>query len=171
MWEDNPQLNALVDALNRTPVQHFLRNFYDDHSALLVALQTTHILGIAMMVATAWLTGAWLMGATALPRALAASPRVLIRARYVALAVLATTGLVLILRWPERILLSNAFPIKMTLVALGLAMMLRLAGSLKDDALYWERTAGRRAAGRALGLSILLVWSAVVFAGRWIPFS
>lgn len=170
MWDDNPQLNALVDAINRTPVQHALRNFFDDHSALLVMLQTVHILGIAAMIATAWLTGLWLMGATALPKALGASPRVLIQASFVALAILATTGLVLILRWPDRILLSTAFPIKMALVALGLCLMIGLFRTLKGDMLHWQAPE-RRAAGRALGLSILVVWSAVVFAGRWIPFS
>ena len=170
MFSDNPQLKALVAAIDGTPVQRFLSDFSDEHSAALVALQTTHILGIGVMVATAWLVGAWLMGATALPKALGTSPRTLIRASYVALGVLATTGLILILRWPERILLSEAFPIKLGLIALGLAMLVALAHTLKDDTLYWERK-GRRGAGRALGLSILVVWSAVVFAGRWIPFS
>jgi hypothetical protein len=171
MWRDNPQLNAVVEWIDRSAARDFLRDFGDTHAVALVAVQTIHILGICLVVAAAWLTGLWLLGAAPLPRALGASPRVLVRWMYPTLGVMAATGLLLIVRRPDRILLSAAFPIKLALIALGLALMVGLSRSLRHDMLYWERTPGRRLAGRGLGLCIVAVWSTVVFAGRWIPFS
>lgn len=171
MWGENPQVIALVGWLEATPAHAFLYSFTQDQPLALVTVQTAHLLGIGVVVSAAWLLGLWLMGVAALPKALGASPRTLIGGAYAALAVLAATGALLIVRRPDRVLLSEAFPIKMGLIVLGLAGLIALSRSLKGDMLFWERTPGRNTAARGAGLVVLLVWSAAVFAGRWIPFS
>jgi hypothetical protein len=77
------------------------------------------------------------------------------------------TGLILIVRWPQRILLSPAFLPKLVLVAGGMALLVYTARSVRGKP---GIKVGSPAA-TALALLLLLVWTGAVIAGRWIPFA
>jgi hypothetical protein len=149
----NAAMMALSDWLTATAACQWLRALTETHPLLLAAVQTLHLIGIAAIVALNGLVAIGLLQRAdgAAPFAHKALPRVL-----AALGLQLATGLFLIVRWPERILLSPAFLPKLGLIALGLALLI---------------LAARRPAARSLGLALLLVWSAAVFAGRWIPFA
>lgn len=167
MWRENPQLVSLVEWIAQTDACRTLREIGEAHPLALLAVQMAHLIGICVVASTGWLVGLWLMRAIDLPKALGASPAVLLRAIYPALTVLVLTGLLLIVRRPDRILLSAAFYLKVCLIAAGLSLVIYLVRTLKTDPLHWE---ARRGAARVLGLALILIWTGVVFAGRWIPF-
>ncbi|OYX36740.1 MAG: hypothetical protein B7Y99_00260 [Caulobacterales bacterium 32-69-10] len=171
MFRDNPELLRFVEWIQASSTSMALVEVTADQPLSLLFIQTLHILGVSVIIGAGWLSGVWLLGVVPLRNALGASPRRLVMACYPALCVLALTGLVLIIRRPDRILLSTSFPIKLVLIAVGLSLMIALDRSLRGDEEYWGRTDARRIQARILGLAIIVIWSATVFAARWIPFA
>ena len=90
---------------------------------------------------------------------------------WVALPVLALSGLVQVFGRPTRYLINPVFGLKfaMLLPAVVLAGMFQLT-TTRDDG-FWERSAGRRAAARVVAAGSLCLWVGVVMAGRWIAYA
>ena len=88
---------------------------------------------------------------------------------WVGFAVLAVTGLLLVVGEPRRELISLPFWIKMGLIVVGLAAVLWLRGTVASDPDRWDRPAE---AGRArlYALGTLIVWIGVITAGRLIAY-
>jgi hypothetical protein len=85
-----------------------------------------------------------------------------------ALVVMLVTGVILIVRWPRRILLSAAFLPKLVLVVCGTALLLHVARALERQP---DGLQSRTSAATLLASMLLLVWTAALIAGRWIPFA
>ena len=41
---------------------------------------------------------------------------------------------------------------------------------LATDAAYWDATSGRRVTLKGIAVASLILWSCIVFAGRWIAY-
>jgi hypothetical protein len=87
------------------------------------------------------------------------------------LLVLLLTGIVLIVGEPRRSLINSTFYIKMALLAVAIVITRGLQWSLTVSSNFWELNAARRAAGRIAAGCSILVWSGIIFAGRWIAYT
>jgi hypothetical protein len=161
----------------RTPIAHFctwlsntaLAHALQTSSWIIPALQTVHILSVALVVAGVTLLSLRVLGAAGKTQVQAEAAR---RLRPIILApipVLLLTGLLQITAEPERSLFNEVFWLKMGLLTAGLALF----------GVYWRhiRKATDPAPNAAVmarslfALTSLGLWGAIVFAGRLIAYA
>jgi hypothetical protein len=84
--------------------------------------------------------------------------------------VLLVTGSLLVIGEPTRSVTNPAFALKMAMLITVSVLTLLIERPLRKDPSYWEASGGRRATVILLAIVSLLLWSAIVFAGRWIAY-
>src|SRR6185437_930925 len=84
--------------------------------------------------------------------------------------VLLVTGTLLIIGEPTRSVTNPAFALKMLMLITVSALTLTIERPLRRDPLYWESSGGRRATVVSLAIVSLVLWTGIVFAGRWIAY-
>lgn len=167
MYYDNPQLQEFVRWLASTPTSHWLQSVSSRMPVLLASVQTLHLLGMSVVIAANGFMAIGLLGGLRGSHDLESLSRRVVPWVMTALAVMLATGLVLIVRWPQRILLSSAFLPKLVLVAGGTALLVYTVRNV-------HREHGLKVgspAATTLAVLLLLVWTGAVIAGRWIPFA
>jgi len=130
-------------------------------------VQTVHILAIAALLSSVLMINLRLLGVAGTDQTLA---RVSERFRPVvwwSLPVLLASGLILIIGEPARALTNPFFQLKMCLLVVVLIVTLLSQRPLNRDSGFWDN---RVATGRAIAMLSLLLWSGIVFAGRWIAY-
>ena len=150
-------LEQFCDWLSNTPVSQAIQ----DVAWVVPATQTVHILAIATVFYLMTVFDLQVMGVLARPQAPGWTTRPT-RWLWGGLAVLATSGLVLILGEPKRELFSWPFRIKMLLVVAAALLTLVLA-----------RIAARPVpplAARLVAGLVLVCWVAIIVCGRWIAY-
>jgi hypothetical protein len=167
VYYDAPVLQEFVRWLAATPASHWLQSVSSQVPVLLASVQTLHLLGMSVVIAANGFMAIGLLGGLRGRDALASLSRRVVPWVMGALAVMLVTGLILIVRWPQRILLSPAFLPKLVLVAGGLALLAYTARSVHGK----HGVEVGSPAATALALLLLLVWTGAVIAGRWIPFA
>jgi hypothetical protein len=85
------------------------------------------------------------------------------------LLVLLTTGIIMIAAEPARSLKNPAFQIKMLLLIAALSVTWLFQFLHRRDAAFGDVT-GPRAAAVTLAIVSILLWSSIIFAGRWIAY-
>lgn len=144
------------------------------------AVQTLHILSIAVVISTlAMLDVRLLAGLAGVPAAgqqggrrasLAELAGSYLPWAWTALWVLLATGVLLTITEPGRELLNSAFQLKMLMVVALVVLTLLFQGALRREPGYWEATTGRRRMGAALGGVSLVLCIFIVAAGRLIAY-
>jgi hypothetical protein len=136
---------------------------------LIPLLQTIHIIAIAMVLSSVLMVGLRILGVgTSVTMAQTC-------ARYLpwlwtGLALLALTGVALIIGEPKRALPNPAFQIKMLILAIVVAVVLAFQTSLHRDSAFWEgHTPARKLAG-TFAVVVFALWCAIAVAGRWIAY-
>jgi hypothetical protein len=81
------------------------------------------------------------------------------------------TGAVLIIGEPARELLNSVFRLKMLMLLGVLAITLVLAQRSRAQAAYWERSRFRRRMAMTLAALSVVLWCAILTAGRWIAYT
>jgi uncharacterized membrane protein SirB2 len=132
-------------------------------------VQTIHILGIAMVASSALMIDLRLIGVFCANRPVAA-----VKARFLPLIwwpllLLLATGIVMITAEPARSLKNPAFQLKMLLLIVALTVTLAFQFLHRRNATFGDGAAPRAAAVTLAIVSILL-WSSIIFAGRWIAY-
>jgi hypothetical protein len=132
-------------------------------------VQTIHILGIAMVASSALMIDLRLIGVFCANRPVAA-----VKARFLPLIwwpllLLLATGIVMITAEPARSLKNPAFQLKMLLLIVALTVTLAFQLRHRRNATFGDGAAPRAAAVTLAIVSILL-WSSIIFAGRWIAY-
>lgn len=131
-------------------------------------VQSVHILAIAVVMSSVLLVNLWLAGVlqSPWPEISTASGRYLGRV-WVALVILAVSGLFLIIGEPQRTLPNPVFWTKMTLLAIVIVITL-----------VTSRQAARGASKslpplllKGLAWTSVILWVAIIFCGRWIAYS
>lgn len=163
----------------RTTIAHFctwlgntaLAHLLQTTTGIIPALQTVHILSVAVLVSAAVLLSLRILAAAGQSQVQAEAVRRLAPAILAPIPLLLLTGVLQITAEPERSIFNDIFWLKMGLLAASLAAL----------GLYWRHI--RRAlpsdpapkaaiAGRTLfALASLVLWGAVVFAGRLIAYA
>ena len=158
-------LNAFAAWLSTTPLTAFLENA----AWAVPAIQTVHILSIAIVFGGALFINLRILGVFETGRPVQAVLRRFLPPLTWAVAVLAITGALLIASEPNRAIFRIVFWTKMALIGLALAAtwgqsrrVARRSAAVPEHPI--------RLADRVLALLILGVWAGVIFAGRWIGY-
>ncbi len=133
-------------------------------------VQTIHILAIAIVASSALMIDLRLIGVFWANR-----PMQTVSARFLPfvwwpLLVLLATGVVMIIAEPARSLKNPAFQLKMLLLiaALTVTWLFHVLG--RRDVAFGDGGRGAGAAATTLAITSILLWSSIIFAGRWIAY-
>jgi hypothetical protein len=168
VYYDNPPLQEFVRWLSATPASQWLQSVSTSDPVMLAAVQTLHLLGMSVVITANGFVAIGLLGGLRTGEGLASVTRKVVPWVMTALVVMLVTGVILIVRWPRRILLSAAFLPKLVLVVCGTALLLHVARALERQP---DGLQSRTSAATLLASMLLLVWTAALIAGRWIPFA
>ncbi|MGH8149965.1 MAG: DUF6644 family protein [Steroidobacteraceae bacterium] len=134
---------------------------------IIPAVQTVHILAIATVMASIVMVDFRLLGVLGRGESLPDVAHRFLPWVWGAVVVLACSGSLLIVGEPGRELMSEVFWTKMSLLACALAVTGTFHYVLNRREEFWER---RRLLGRATAVVSLLLFVAIVAAGRWIAY-
>ena len=134
---------------------------------IIPAVQTVHILTVSLVLASMAMLDLRLMGIAGRQQPIARMVARFVPWVWRGLIVLVTTGAILTIGEPDRELLNAAFRAKMLMVAIVSVLTLLVQRRAKKDSTYWET---RRASATLIGGFSLLLWVAIVTAGRWIAY-
>lgn len=134
---------------------------------IIPAVQSVHILAIATVMASIVMVDFRLLGVVGRSQSLPDVAHRYLPWVWGAVVVLACSGSLLIIGEPGRELTSQVFWAKMILLACALAVTGTFQYVLNRRAGFWER---RRLLGGATAVVSLLLFVAIVAAGRWIAY-
>jgi uncharacterized protein DUF6644 len=159
-------LGALSTWLEHTALSHAIQVT----SWVIPTTQTIHIMAIAAVASSALMVDLRLIGVFA-----ADQPARSVSARFLPfvwwpLLVLLASGALLIIAEPGRSLRNPAFQLKMTLLLAAVVVTSLLQRRLQRDATFGERGSPNRLAAIAIAALSMLLWSTIIFAGRWIAY-
>jgi hypothetical protein len=160
-------LDRFCHWLAATPLSQALQS----ETWIVPALQTVHILCVALVFSSALLIDLRIFGAVS-----RAQPEAGVAARFLPslwwpLPVLLATGSLLISAEPARSLENPSFQIKMALLVAAIAVTYAYQRPLRHDAEYWHRTGQRRHAARLVAAASAALWIGIILAGRWIAYT
>jgi hypothetical protein len=135
------------------------------------AVQTVHILGIAVVLATVLMRDMALLGFSGGGGVLGTMTESFLRWTWRALLVLLLTGVLLVIAEPKRELSSMPFRIKMLLVALLAITTLIYQAPFRRDPGYWAASPLRRRMAGAVALVSIALCICIVTAGRFIAYA
>jgi hypothetical protein len=132
------------------------------------SMQTTHIVAIAILFSSVLMVALRVIGWAGQDQTLKATVERFCLWFWGSLVVLAITGMILIVTEPPRQLLAISFWLKMSTLAIAIAIAVLFLRSIDRNAAYWERPARPRT--KVFGIVTFCVWCLVVFLGRFIAF-
>jgi len=156
-------VQAFCDWLSNTPVSLKIQTVL----WIIPAVQTVHILSVSIVMASMAMLDLRLIGLAGKRQPISRMIDRFVPWVWRVLLILLATGTILTIGEPERELLNWAFRTKMAMVATVSLITLVVQQMNKRDATFWEN---RRIAAAAVGVVSLLLWVAIVTAGRWIAY-
>ncbi|MEA2829740.1 MAG: hypothetical protein QOF22_488 [Bradyrhizobium sp.] len=148
-----------------------LSNIIQTQGWMIPTLQTIHILSVAVLFSSAILVDLriWRLLERDVP--LAEVARRFLPSIWPIVLILLVTGSLLIVAEPRRSLLNSTFYLKMALLAVAMVLTAALQWSLASSPNMLDKNRHRRLAERFAALASILVWSGILFAGRWIAYT
>jgi hypothetical protein len=133
-------------------------------------VQTVHILAIAAVASSVLMIDLRLIGVFWADRPMREVSSRFLPLVWWPLLILLATGAIMIIGEPARSLKNPAFQLKMTLlvaavIVTGLFQLLQ-----RRNPAFGDLRSGSRATAAAVAVVSMLLWSAIVFAGRWIAY-
>jgi hypothetical membrane protein len=133
-------------------------------------VQTVHILAVAVVASSVLMINLRLIGVFG-----ADQPMKAVSSRYLPfvwwpLLILLATGAIMILGEPPRSLKSPAFQMKMAVLVTALIVTGLFQFLLKRDPTFGDLRGGRRGAAATIAVLSMLLWTGIIFAGRWIAY-
>jgi hypothetical protein len=147
-----------------------LSQFIQVHEWIVPAVQSLHILAIAVVASSALMINLRLLGLYA-----ADQPLQDVLSRFVpfiwwTLLVLLLTGMVMIVGEPPRSLKNPVFQLKMVLLAAALIATTICQITASVYPAFGGLNKGRSAGAASLACISMALWAAIIFAGRWIAY-
>ena len=133
-------------------------------------VQTIHILTIAVVVSSVLMIDLRLIGLFWADRPLNQVSSRFLPLVWWPLLVLLATGAIMIIAEPARSLKNPAFQLKMSVLLAALVVTGLFQYLQRRNAAFGDLRSGSRAAAAAVAIVSILLWSAIVFAGRWIAY-
>jgi hypothetical protein len=134
------------------------------------AVQTVHILAIAVVASSVLMIDLRLLGVFWADRPVNAVASRFLPLVWWPLLLLLATGAIMIIGEPARSLKNPAFQLKMTLLVAALLVTGLFQLLQRRNAAFGDRRSGSHAAAAAIAVVSMLLWSSIVFAGRWIAY-
>lgn len=159
-------LRDFSDWLASTPLSTVIQNV----SWIIPTVQTIHIVCVGIVISATFLVSLRVLGLFDTSEPIAALARRFLSWIWYALVVLLVSGALLIIGEPGRSLLNPVFALKMLLLVVVALLTTVLQRPLATEARYWDTSGQRRAVARGIAVTSLVLWSCIVFAGRWIAY-
>jgi hypothetical protein len=164
-WPAHMTLNQICHWIDQTALSQWIAAA----GWVVPSVQTIHILAIAVVASSALMIDLRLIGVFWANRPVEA-----VKARFLPLIwwpllVLLTTGIIMIIAEPARSLKNPAFQLKMLLLIAALTATWLFQVLHRRNAAFGD-VAGPRAAAVTLAVVSILLWSSIIFAGRWIAY-
>jgi hypothetical protein len=133
-------------------------------------VQTIHILAIAVVASSALMVDLRLIGVFWANRPIKDVTSRFLPLVWWPLLILLATGVIMIVAEPARSLKNPAFQLKMLLLIAALTLTGLFQFLQRRNAGFGDLRAGPRAAAVTLAIVSMLLWSSIIFAGRWIAY-
>ena len=159
-------LRAFADWLAATQLSAIIQGV----SWVIPTIQTIHIVCVGIVITATFLVSLRILGIFETSQPVAALSRRFLSWIWYALIVLLVTGALLIVGEPGRSLMNPVFALKMSMLVVVALLTAFLQRPLAAQAGYWEESGQRRAMARGIAVTSLVLWSCIVFAGRWIAY-
>ncbi len=162
-------IDAFGEWLNDSVLREHVRAFLRSQNFISPTIQSLHIVSFSVVLGTAGVIALRLLGLGAKGQDPQEMARRLYPWMWTALVILLLTGSMLFLNRPTRYLHNVSFQSKvfMLLAAVGLTAVLQWGLARGND--YWSAPA-RRPIGRAIAGVSLVLWVAIILAGRLIAY-
>jgi uncharacterized membrane protein len=160
-------LHQFATALANTSLSKLI----EDISWIVPLVQTIHILALAIILSSAAMLNLRLMGLAGRRVTIAGMSERFLPWVWAALAVLAVTGIILIVGEPERSLPNFSFQLKMALLAAVIVITIVFQRTIKRNADYWDLSPARRRSARVTAVLSLAMWMAIAVCGRLIAYT
>jgi len=159
-------LNAICAWIDQTPLSQAIQVT----NWVVPAVQTVHILAIAVVASSALMIDLRLIGVFWADR-----PMKDVLSRFLPfvwwpLLILFATGAIMIVGEPARSLKNPAFQLKMTLLVAALIVTGLIQFFQRRDTKFGDLSRGPHAGAVTVAIASLALWSAIIFAGRWIAY-
>ena len=159
-------LRAFADWLAQTQTSNVIQNV----SWIIPTVQTIHIVCVAIVISATFLVSLRMLGIFDRAQPIAALSHRFLPWIWYALVVLLITGSLLIVGEPGRSLMNPAFAAKMGMLIVVASLTAVLQRPLAVEAGYWDASTQRRVTAKTIAVVSLVLWSCIVFAGRWIAY-
>lgn len=159
-------LQGFSDWLAATALSERIQNI----TWIIPAVQTIHILSISVVMSSVLVIYLRILGVLGQSQTIAQVMARFLPWVWCTLVILLITGVTLIIGEPGRSLQNPAFLLKMSMLLIVIITTVLLQRPVEKDATYWERDNSRRAVGRLVAGVSLLMWIAIVCAGRMIAY-
>jgi hypothetical protein len=158
---------AFCEWLAATPASQTIQ----DVTWIIPAVQSVHILAIAGLMMSIVAVDLRLIGLMRWSPSLRTFETIALPWFWVALAVLLSTGAILVIGEPERELRNVIFLSKMAMVCLIALLAAIFQLRVRRDEHAWSGSVARTRAASALGAASLLLVLAIIICGRWIAYA
>ena len=160
-------LHTFAQWLSDTPPSRFIQ----DVLWIIPAVQTVHILAIAIVLSSVAMIELRLFGLVGRNTPVAQTAGRFLPWLWWGTLALAVTGVILITGEPGRALTNPAFQLKMALLVVAVLVTLAFHRSVRKRSALWSGSSRSLGAIRAAALATLLLWFSVAVAGRWIAYA
>jgi hypothetical protein len=160
-------LESFAAWLGHTPLNAFVAG----QAWVVPLVQTIHILAIALVMGSIAIVHLRVLGLIERGQSVGALAARFVPPSVGAIVILALTGFLMISGEPTRALFRYVFWAKMALVLAVVALTAVLLAGLKASAVWSDARASAPIVWRVLAALVLLVWFAIIVAGRWIGYS
>jgi hypothetical protein len=159
-------LNVVCAWLEETRLSHAIQVT----KWIVPTVQTVHILAVAVVAGSVLMVNLRLIGVFGADQPLKAVSSRFLPFVWWPLLILLATGAIMIIGEPPRSLKSPAFQLKMALLLAALLVTGLFQLLLKRDPAFADAGGGRRRAATTMAVLSMLLWTGIVFAGRWIAY-
>ena len=159
-------INAICVWIDATPLSQWMQVT----NWVVPTVQTVHILTIAVVASSALMIDLRLIGVFWADRPMKDVSSRFLPLVWWPLLILAATGAIMIISEPARSLKNPAFQLKMALLIAALIVTGLFQFLQRRNARFGDLRKGPRAAAISVAIVSMLLWSAIIFAGRWIAY-
>lgn len=160
-------LQTFCDWLSQTPFSLTIQTIV----WIIPMVQSIHILAIAAVISSIAVLDLRLLGLMGRTQTVPDLARRFMPWIWIALIVLTVSGSLLIIGEPARSLINPMFRLKMVLLVAAIGVTLLFQETIRRNIDFWELSPARRNLARIVATVSLLVWTAIIIAGRWIAYA
>lgn len=165
----NPTFNEIINEICIWIGQTQLNQWLQVTKWVVPTVQTIHILTIAVVASSVLMIDLRLIGVFWADRPVKDVSSRFLPLVWWPLLILLATGVIMILAEPARSLENSAFRLKMLLLIAALIVTGIFQFLQRRNPAFGE-PAGPRAAALMVAVASMALWSAIIFAGRWIAY-